>query len=90
MVTILSRPKCVKLMSINVLNPRYIFPVGRSMKTFQRPMFLHISTRAWGSTMTYIDMKTVKFYIQTTINLQRECLGTPDCKYMVFMLIDFI
>ena len=58
MVTILSRPKCVKLMSINVLNPRYIFPVGHSMKTFQRPMFLHISTRAWGQPFLRRAMKS--------------------------------
>ena len=27
-----------------------------------------------------INMKTVRFYVQTAINLQRKCLGTPDCK----------
>ena len=35
-------------------------------------------------------MKTVRFYVQTAINLQRKCLGTPDCKNMENMLIDFI
>ena len=29
-------------------NPRYIFPGGRSMKTYPIPMFLHIATRVWG------------------------------------------
>ena len=36
------------------------------------------------STFTYINIKTVRFYVQ------RKCLGTPDCKYMENMLIDFI
>ena len=31
-----------------------------------------------------------KFYVQTAINLQRKCLGTPDCKYTENMVIDFI
>ena len=35
-------------------------------------------------------MKTVRFYVQTVINIQRKSLGTPDCKYMESMLIDFI
>ena len=35
-------------------------------------------------------MKTVSLYIQTAINLQTKCLGTPDCKNMENMLIDFI
>ena len=42
------------------------------------------------STLTYINMKTVRLYIETAINLQRKCLGTPDCKNMENMLIDFI
>ena len=32
----------------NYPNPRYIFPGGRSMKTSQIPMFLHIAARVWG------------------------------------------
>ena len=43
-----------------------------------------------GSTLTYINMKTVRFYVQTAINLLRKCLGTPDCRNMENMLIDFI
>ena len=35
-------------------------------------------------------MKTARFYVQTTINLQRKCLGTPDCKNLENMLINFI
>ena len=35
-------------------------------------------------------MKTVRFYFQTAINLQRKCLGTPECKNIENMLIDFI
>ena len=34
-------------------------------------------------------MKTVRLYIQTAINLQRKCQGTPDYKNMENMLIDF-
>ena len=34
-------------------------------------------------------MKTVRLYVQTAINLQRKCLGTPDCKSMENILIDF-
>ena len=49
--------------------------------------YCHQSLR---STLTYINMKTVRSYIQTAINLQRKCLGTPDCKNMENMLIDFI
>ena len=26
-------------------------------------------------------MKTVRLYVEIAINLQRKCLGTPDCKY---------
>ena len=32
----------------NFPNPRYIFPGGRSMKTCQIPMVLHIAARVWG------------------------------------------
>ena len=42
------------------------------------------------STLTYINMKTGRLYIQTAINLQRKCLGNPDCKNMENMLIYFI
>ena len=76
-------------MHSNYPNPRYIFPGGRSMKTSQIPMFLHIAA-SLGSTLTYINMKTVRFYVETAINLQRKCLGTPDCKNMENMLINFI
>ena len=43
-----------------------------------------------GSTLTYINMKIVRFYVQTAINLQRKCLGTRDGKIMENMFIDFI
>ena len=43
-----------------------------------------------GSTLTYINKKTVRFYVQTPINLLRKCLVTPDCRNMENMLIDFI
>ena len=66
----------------NAPNPRYIFPGGCSMKISQIPMFLHIAARVWGSRLAYINMKTVRFYVQTAINLQKKCLGTPDCKNM--------
>ena len=36
------------------------------------------------------NMKTLRLYIQTSINPQRKCLGTPDCKNMWNVLIDFI
>ena len=36
------------------------------------------------------NMKTVKFYIQPAINHHMKCLGTPDCKYMENMSVDFI
>ena len=36
------------------------------------------------------NMKTVKFYVQPAINHHMKCLGTPDCKYMENMLVDFI
>ena len=39
--------------------------------------------------LTYINMKTLRFYVQTSINLQSKCLGTPDCKNMG-NVIDFI
>ena len=42
-----------------------------------------------GSTLIYINMKTVRIYVQTAINLQRKCLGTPDCRNMKNMLTDF-
>ena len=73
----------------NAPNPRYIFPGGRSMEmeTSHIPMFLHIAAR---STLKYINMKTVKFYVQIAINLQKKCLRTTDCKNMENMLIDFI
>ena len=35
-------------------------------------------------------MKTVRFFVQTTIKLQRKYLGAPDCKYMENIVIDFI
>ena len=66
------------LTKINDPNPRFIFPGGRSMKTSQMPMFLHIAGRV--KALTYVNMKTVRFYVQTAINLQRKYLGTPDCK----------
>ena len=34
-------------------------------------------------------MKTVKFYVRVTLNLQRKCLRIPDCKYMENMFKDF-
>ena len=37
-----------------------------------------------------IHESSVRFYVQTTIDFQRKCLGTPDCKYMENMSIDFI
>ena len=70
--------------------PGTFFPGGRSMKTSKIPMFLYIVARVWGSTLTYINMNTVRSYVQTAVNLQRKCLGTPDCKNMENMLIDFI
>ena len=36
------------------------------------------------------NMKTVKFYVQPAINHHMKCLGTPDCKYMENMSVDFI
>ena len=72
-------------------NPRYIFPGGRSMKTSQISMILYIAARVCGQHWhRYINMETVRFYVQTAINLQRRCLGIPDCKYMENMLIYFI
>ena len=44
----------------------------------------------FGSTLTYINMKTVRLYVQTAINLQRKCLGTPGCKNMENIFINFI
>ena len=44
----------------------------------------------FGSTLTYINMETVRFYVQTAINLHRKCLGTPDCQITENMLINFI
>ena len=35
-------------------------------------------------------MKTMRFYVKTTINLLRKCPGNPDCKCMENMFIDFI
>ena len=36
------------------------------------------------------NMKTVRLYIQTIINLQRKYLGSPDCKNIENKLIYFI
>ena len=44
----------------------------------------------FGSTLNYINMKTVRFYVKTTINLQKKYLGTPDCKYTEKIFVDFI
>ena len=35
-------------------------------------------------------MKTVRFYVQTAVNLQRKSLCPPECKNLGNMLIDFI
>ena len=53
----------------------------------------HVSAyccQSLGSTLTCINMKTVKFYVQPAIKHHIKCLGTPDCKYMENMSIDFI
>ena len=42
------------------------------------------------STLIYISMETVRLCIQTAINIEWKCLGTPDCENMKNILIYFI
>ena len=43
-----------------------------------------------GSTLIYTNMKTVRFHIKTTMNLEIIYLGTPDCNYMENIFVDLI
>ena len=74
----------------NGTNPRYIFPGGRSMKTHQIPMFLHIATRVWGQHSHTQTWKQWGSMFKTAVNLQRKSLCTPECKNLGNMLIDSI
>ena len=64
------------------------FLVDAVWKHHKYPCF-YILPLDLGSTLTCINMKTVRFYVKIALNLQRICLGTPDCKYTDNMVIDF-
>ena len=61
--------------------------VDAAWKHTQYPCFCILPLE---STFAYVNMKTVRFYVQTTVNLQRKSLCTPECKNLENMLIDFI
>ena len=74
----------------NAPNPRYISLVDTAWKHSKYPCVCTLPLESEVNMDIQQNMKTTEFYVQTTINLQRKCLGTPDCKYMENMIIDFI
>ena len=64
--------------STNAPTPKYISPVDVAWKDPKSSCFY------------ILPLDTVRFYVQTTINLQRKCLGTSDCRNMENILIDYI
>ena len=74
----------------NFPNPRYVFAWWMQRENIPNTHGSAYCRWSLGSTLTCTNMKTVRFYVQTAINLHRKWLETPDCKYMENMLIDFI
>ena len=73
----------------NKINPQLYFRRQTAWKHPKYPCFCILALEVEVVIDIYIDIKAVRFYVQTTINLQRKCLRTPDCNYMENMLRDF-
>ena len=75
---------------LNYPNPRYIISWRTQHENIPNTHVSAYCRQSLRSTFTCINMKTVRLYFQTAINFQRKCLGTPDCKNVENVLIDFI
>ena len=62
--------------------PKIYFPWRKQHENIPNTHVFAYFRYSLRSTLTYINMKTVRLYIQTAMNLQRKCLWNPDCKNM--------
>ena len=78
------------LMYIKWHKPQIYFPWWTQHENIPNTHVSAYCHNSLWSTFTYVNMKTVSFYVQTAVNLQRKSLGTPECKNLGNMLIDSI
>ena len=69
--------------------PIYISLADAAWKHPKYPRF-NILPLEFGINIDIHKHEHMRFYVQTAINPQRRCLGTPDCKNMENALIYFI
>ena len=66
-----------------------IFSLAEAAWKHHKYPYFCILPLEFGVNIDIHNMKTVRFYVQTAINLQMKCLRTPYGKNMESMLIDF-
>ena len=72
------------------MNPGYFPLAATALKPQQISLFLHISARVWGASVTSTHIRTEQLYVKTAIIHQLKHLCVPDCAHTESMFINFI